>query len=151
MTIMKGPLDKLIEFVYDTLLFVLFMLFVVTLFVFASQWLLRRAYYDMGRVNAAPAPFPKRQKVVSEEQSVREFFYGMWRCKHWEEWKLTFIPGGRYNAIMGTSVWKGTWEVKHEDGVYLICIEEHPLHNPSHILKYKYQTTAFTRIYEVTD
>jgi hypothetical protein len=148
MGITMKNINKILEFLYDTLIFSIVMLLVLSAFLGLTHWFIFRSIV---KVNAAPAPFAKKERVKAVGEGHQAFYYGTWKCTVWGDWRLSFMPGGKYSAILDDSIWEGTWKVSFEENTYYISIEEYPLSNPTFNIKYRYPTTNFTRFYEITD
>jgi hypothetical protein len=129
--------SKLLEAVYDTLVFIVFMGAVLLLFTFGLTYL-------MGRVKAAPAPLPKKVRIDRNYNNEANF-YGSWDCLTWPTWKLSFQPGGSYSAISSTSIWEGTWKLDTKDGQLAITVEEHPIDSPQFTITYTIYATSLSR------
>lgn len=113
--------SKLLEAIYDTLVFVVFMGIIILLFVFGMNYLMGRAY-------SAPAPLPKRVKSV-QQPTLEQSWHGVWYHQFWGFWQLHFMPNGKYAAV-GPRIYEGSWRVDREQGMTKVTIVEYPAGSP---------------------
>lgn len=117
---------KIGEFVYDCIVFTVFMLAFITAFICFMT-----VITQVATLEGAPAPFAKNYREKWNRNALAGW-YGFWEAKPYPGWKMHFMPGGAYTAVYGEdrNPYEGTWRVSNEDGSVKIIIIEHPVNQP---------------------